>query len=110
METEEFCDKFCPIPMRWIEFPRIDNEYSVDCDLEYEDCPFKDVDFSKVTEHSTFKEWTARILNQEVCPKCDGRGFIMVIEEHGVSTVGMHNEVCPSCKGKGNVERQGYKE
>jgi hypothetical protein len=48
MNMEEFCDKYCPMPLRWVEFPRIDNELSVDCDLEQNDCPFKDVDFSKV--------------------------------------------------------------
>lgn len=52
MDQETFCDKYCPIPMRWIEFPKVDNELSVDCDLEENDCPFKDVDFSKVYEHS----------------------------------------------------------
>jgi hypothetical protein len=51
MEQEEFCDDYCPVPMRWVEFPRIDNELSVDCDLEAGDCPFKDVDFSKVRKN-----------------------------------------------------------
>ena len=49
MNQEVFCNKFCPIPQRWVEFPKIDSELSVDCDLEESECPFKDVDFSKVT-------------------------------------------------------------
>lgn len=50
MDMEEFCDRFCPMPLRWVEFPKVDDELSVDCDLEYNECPFKDVDFSKVIE------------------------------------------------------------
>jgi len=49
MEQIEFCDKYCPIPARWVEFPKVDNELTVDCNLEEDECPFKDVDFSKVT-------------------------------------------------------------
>ena len=51
MEKEEFCEKHCPIPMRWVEFPKVDNTLTTDCDLEDNECPFKDVDFSKVTEN-----------------------------------------------------------
>ena len=58
MEQEEFCDKYCPIPFRWAEFPKIDNDFSIDCDLESNDCPFKDVDFSRVTGRAgTYCEW-----------------------------------------------------
>lgn len=49
MDKETFCNKYCPMPTRWIEFPKVDNELTVDCDLEYNECPFKDVDFTKVT-------------------------------------------------------------
>jgi len=62
MDFETFCDKHCPIPMRWVEFPRVDNELSVDCDLEQDDCPFKDVNFSVV------HEWTEANL----CPAPEG--------------------------------------
>jgi len=55
MEMEEFCDKYCPIPHRWIEFPKVDNELTTDCDLEYSECPFKDVDFNKVVEYQEKK-------------------------------------------------------
>ena len=48
MDMEEFCIKYCPCPFRG-KFRNGDDE--VDCDLEYEDCPFKDVDFSKVKEY-----------------------------------------------------------
>jgi len=48
MEIIEFCDKYCPMPARWVEFPKVDNSLTVDCELEESDCPFKDVDFSKV--------------------------------------------------------------
>jgi hypothetical protein len=48
MEMEEFCDKYCPVPFRG-KFRNGDDE--VDCDLEQEDCPFKDVDFTKVKEY-----------------------------------------------------------
>ena len=51
MDREEFCDKYCPMPARWVEFPKIDNELTVDCDLEESECPFKDVDFDKVVEY-----------------------------------------------------------
>lgn len=52
MEFIEFCDKFCPMAYRWVEFPRIDKELTIDCDLEESECPFKDVDFTKVTVNS----------------------------------------------------------
>lgn len=45
MELEEFCDKYCPMPFRGT-FRNGDPE--VDCDVEQSECPFKDVDFSKV--------------------------------------------------------------
>lgn len=48
MDMEEFCDKYCPIPFRG-KFRNGDDE--VDCDLEQEECPFKDVDFTKVKEY-----------------------------------------------------------
>lgn len=51
MEQIDFCDKYCPMPNRWIEFPKIDNELTVDCDLEESDCPFNNVDFTKVLEN-----------------------------------------------------------
>jgi hypothetical protein len=51
MDREEFCDRFCPMPTRWVEFPKVDNELTVDCDLEESECPFKDVDFTKVIEY-----------------------------------------------------------
>jgi hypothetical protein len=50
MDKLDFCERFCPMPHRWVEFPKIDNELTVDCDLEESDCPFKDVDFGKVIE------------------------------------------------------------
>ena len=49
MDMETFCDKFCPMPFRGTD--RYGNQ-EVDCDLEMNDCPFKDVDFSKVHEFS----------------------------------------------------------
>ena len=49
MNRLQFCDEFCPIPMRWVEFPKVDNELTVDCPLEDSECPFKDVDFSRVS-------------------------------------------------------------
>lgn len=51
MIKEYFCDNYCPVPLRWIEFPKVDNELTIDCDLEYNDCPFKNVDFSQVHEN-----------------------------------------------------------
>ena len=51
MDRLEFCDRFCPTPMRWIEFPKVDNQLTVDCHLEDSLCPFKDVDFTKVKEY-----------------------------------------------------------
>jgi len=58
MEQIDFCDKYCPMPMRWVEFPRIDNKITVDCDLEASDCPFKDVNYEKVTAYKGAKnEW-----------------------------------------------------
>jgi hypothetical protein len=50
MDKIEFCDNYCPLAFKWIEFPRIDNELSVDCDLEENDCPFRNVNFSKVNK------------------------------------------------------------
>ena len=46
MEWEIFCNKFCPMPFRG-KFRNGDEE--VDCDLEDTECPFRNVDFSKVT-------------------------------------------------------------
>lgn len=51
MEKIEFCDQFCPIPARWQEFLKVDEEYTVDCDMEEMECPFKDVDFDKVSRN-----------------------------------------------------------
>ena len=56
MENTDFCDKYCPMPMRWVEFPKVDNELTVACDLEESECPFNDVNFSLVNEHETIKE------------------------------------------------------
>ena len=52
MDKMEFCDNYCPIPARWVEFPKVDNELTIDCDMEESECPFKDVDFSKVTKNT----------------------------------------------------------
>ncbi len=49
MEIIDFCDHHCPIPARWIEFPKVDDELTTDCDLEETECPFKDVDFQDVS-------------------------------------------------------------
>lgn len=46
MDKEEFCIKYCPMPFRGTG--RYSNE-EVDCDCEDSDCPFRDVDFRKVT-------------------------------------------------------------
>ena len=51
MDMVDFCDKYCPMPQRWIEFPRVDNQITIDCDKEHSECPFKDVDFSRVIEN-----------------------------------------------------------
>jgi len=51
MDRIDFCDNHCPIPDRWIEFPKVDDQLTTDCPLEDSDCPFKDVDFSKVEVH-----------------------------------------------------------
>jgi hypothetical protein len=48
MDMEEFCDKYCPMPFRG-KFRNGDDE--VDCDLEQDECPFKNVDFTKVKEY-----------------------------------------------------------
>ncbi|KKN45091.1 hypothetical protein LCGC14_0686730 [marine sediment metagenome] len=50
MDRLEFCDNHCPMPARWVEFPKVDNRLTVDCHLEDSLCPFKDVDFNKVSE------------------------------------------------------------
>jgi hypothetical protein len=75
MDKEKFCDKYCPIPDRWIEFPKIDNKLTVDCDLDESDCPFKDVDFSKV-EVSILPQaepkWCPQHGYPEPCAKCKG--------------------------------------
>ena len=54
MEQIEFCDQFCPMPARWKEFPKVDDEYTTDCDLEETECPFNDVDFDKVNRNEMF--------------------------------------------------------
>ncbi len=48
MEREEFCDDYCPMPFRGT-FRNGDKE--VDCDMEDSECPFRDVDFSKVHKY-----------------------------------------------------------
>jgi hypothetical protein len=65
MERIEFCDKYCPIPARWVEFPRVDNELTVDCDMEDSDCPFKNVDFSKVTQNPIDERYSSPRPNKE---------------------------------------------
>lgn len=66
MDKEVFCDNYCPVPMRWVEFPKIDNELTTDCDLEESDCPFRCVDFDKVTARNRgamHKVWNKRDPN-----------------------------------------------
>ena len=74
MDKIEFCDKFCPIPARWVEFPKVNNELTVDCDLEESDCPFRGVDFSKV-EESEVKPTFAEEVYDKVWAAIQERGF-----------------------------------
>ena len=48
MEQENFCNNFCPMPSR---IPDRTGGIEIDCDCEESECPFKDVDFSKVTDN-----------------------------------------------------------
>lgn len=72
MELIDFCDKYCPMPSRWVEFPKVDNELTTDCDLEESDCPFKDVDFTKVCVAELDERATAAALT----PKTDDEGLV----------------------------------
>ena len=45
MDREVFCDVYCPMPFR---SKYRDGEDLIDCDMEQSECPFIDVDFSKV--------------------------------------------------------------
>ena len=45
MDREVFCDVYCPMPFR---SKYRDSEDLIDCDTEGSECPFYDVDFSKV--------------------------------------------------------------
>lgn len=48
MDKETFCDDYCPMPFRGTDRT---GEREVDCDCEDMECPFRDVDFSKVSKY-----------------------------------------------------------
>ena len=47
MDQEQFCYEYCPMPCRSTDRT---GGSEVECDGEYEECPFNDVDFSKVKQ------------------------------------------------------------
>jgi len=53
MDKEEFCDKYCPMPFRG-KLRNGDDEVDCDCEEDTE-CPFRNVDFSKVKEYESLK-------------------------------------------------------
>ncbi len=57
MDMEEFCDRYCPIPTRYINNTnKIDpTDVFADCHLEESDCPFNKVDFTKVVANPSYK-------------------------------------------------------
>jgi len=104
MELIDFCDKYCPIPARWVEFPKIDNQLSVDCDLEESECPFHDVDFSKVVE--------AKAKSNNKCALCPDCGKPMwkkgtITWGRGDNRKTKTNWQCPSC-GRTTINPKDY--
>jgi hypothetical protein len=53
MDKEEFCDKYCPMPFRG-KLRNGDDEVDCDCEEDTE-CPFRNVDFSKVKKYEEIK-------------------------------------------------------
>jgi len=48
------------------------------------------------------------LLNEEECPKCDGRGFCLTCDGYGYIKLQPKTE-CPDCSGSGNCpECDGY--
>ena len=52
MEQEEFCDLYCPMCIRDLKDRYGNIEYDCSIDGDDSNCPFKDVDFTKVTVYS----------------------------------------------------------
>ena len=48
MDRETFCDDYCPCTFRGTDRT---GASEVDCDFEELECPFRNVDFSKVTKY-----------------------------------------------------------
>lgn len=59
MDQEQFCYEYCPMPCRSTDRT---GGSEVECDGEYEECPFNDVDFSKVKQ---WRDPVFEIVDQE---------------------------------------------
>jgi len=47
MDKEFFCEHYCPVPTKYYDPENPDDKWA-DCDTEESDCPFANVDFTKV--------------------------------------------------------------